>query len=194
MTTTTSNLPDSNGTALTIWHEGARRPPKGTRKKNLRTLAIGIAVSIAVAATIGAAAERRPFGATVKGESNAAPTSDPCLLAITESGTGMAVHMGKIAWAATETLNVCSNPEGADAQAQFVITAANGDAVFGSYVSVVLLDPAAGVLTFTGRWRVAGGTGRFQDAIGKGTLSGEGRLTASTHARLTANFAGTISY
>jgi len=100
--------------------------------------------------------------------------------------------MGAIAWAGAQTLNLCTNPEGADDHGEFVMTAANGDEVFGSYVTLVRFDFEAGVFTFTGRWRISGGTGRFSHAIGEGTVSGEGSVAPPS--KVTARLAGTISY
>jgi hypothetical protein len=152
-------------------HSPSRTDATDTRPARGRTTRALVALAIAFAmATTAASAESgkdRPFGATVHGHSTVAPTSDPCVLGIAEAGTGTAVHMGKVAWAASETLNLCTNPEGADARANFVMTAADGDQVFGQYVSVVRLDPQTGVFTFAGRWQIAGGSGRFQNAVGE---------------------------
>ena len=165
-------------------------------RKRTRTIAIAIAVAIAAAGASGAeavaAAGPRPFGATLEGHSNAVPTSDPCVLTITEGGTGKAVHMGAIAWASSETLNLCSNPEGADVQGELVMTAANGDEVFGRYVSLVRPDFQAGVFTFTGRWEIVSGTGRFRNVTGEGTLSGGGSLVPPF--QVMASMVGSISY
>jgi hypothetical protein len=163
--------------------------------KRTRSIAIVMAIAITMASVSGAdgATKSRPFGARLKVLSSPLPGSDPCLLPIMEAGTGIAAHMGKIAWAASETLNLCSNPQGADVQGEFVMTAANGDEVFGRYMSVVLYSDA-GAFTFAGRWEIVGGTGRFASAIGEGTLNGAGSLAQPPPTKVTAIMVGRISY
>ncbi len=153
----------------------------------------GILAAVVVAGSMGlAAAESRPFGATLEGHANPVPTSDPCVLTNTEAGTGKAVHMGAIAWASSETVNFCTNPEGADVTGEFVMTAANGDQIRGHYTTLAHPDFQAGVITFSGEWEITGGTGRFEQASGQGTLTGEGSLAPPFGVM--ASFVGNISY
>jgi hypothetical protein len=161
----------------------------------LQTASVAAVVTAVVLAcpVQAAAGESRPFGAVLDGHANPVPDpGDPCLLANTEAGTGRAVHMGAIVWASAETVNFCTNPEGADIQGQFVMTAANGDQVFIDYVTLAHPDFNAGVITFSGTWTITGGTGRFADATGDGTLSGEGSLLPPFD--VIASFVGSISY
>jgi hypothetical protein len=165
------------------------------------------ALALAFAATVTAGAERehreavggpgaqlRPFGAVLDVRTTPGAQTD-CTLEIIEAGTGRAVHMGAITWEATETLNFCEKPEDANAaiNGTFVMTAANGDQVHGQYATLQYLDPATGVFTFSGQWSIAGGTGRFQDAAGQGTLSGEGRLSAPP-VSVMGTMVGALSY
>jgi hypothetical protein len=138
-------------------------------------------------------AESRPFGASLEG--NAAPVPDPnnpCLLTNTESGKGRAVHMGVITWASAETVNFCSNPAGAEVQGEFVMRAADGDELVGTYVTLAHPDFVTGVITFSGEWKIVGGTGRFAQATGTGTLTGEGSLLPPFG--VIASFVGTVSF
>jgi hypothetical protein len=153
----------------------------------------GVVAAVAVVCAVEvAAAGSRPFSAALEGRANPVPTSDPCVLTNTEGGTGQAVHMGAIAWASSETVNFCSNPDGAEVQGEFILTAANGDEVFGRYETLAHPDFGAGVITFSGHWEITGGSGRFEHATGEGTLSGEGSLTPPFG--VVANFVGAISY
>ena len=139
------------------------------------------------------AEEVRPFGAILEG--NALPEQDPddrCLLKNTEHGTGRAVHMGAITWASAETVNFCTNPAGAEVDGEFVMVAANGDEVYGRYETLAHPNPDTGVITFSGEWRILSGTGRFADATGQGTLTGEGALAPPFG--VIASFVGTISF
>lgn len=153
----------------------------------------GILAAFVVAGPVHLSASRSvPFSATVVGHANPLPTLDPCVLSNTEGGSGTAVHMGAIAWASSETVNFCTNPEGADVTGEFIFTAANGDQLTGTYVTLAHPDPAAGQITFSGTWQLTGGTGRFAGAFGEGTLSGQGSLAPPFE--VSATFVGTISY
>lgn len=163
--------------------------------RQLRNVGIsfGVLAALVLACSVSAAAEAsRPFGATLEGHANPVPTSDPCVLTNTEGGTGRAVHMGAIAWASSETVNFCSNPDGADVQGSFIMTAANGDQLFGQYTTLAHPDVVTGVITFSGQWTITGGTGRFEHATGDGTLTGEGSLAPPFGVM--ASFVGTVSY
>jgi hypothetical protein len=133
-----------------------------------------------------------PFSATLVGHANPVATADPCVLSNTEGGSGTAVHMGAIAWASSETVNFCTNPNGADVVGEFVFTAANGDHLTGTYVALAHPDFAAGQITFSGTWTASGGTGRFAGASGEGTLSGQGSLAPPFD--VSATFVGAIAY
>lgn len=178
--------------------------------KRARSIALGAAIAIATAgasvavganceaattdARVGvnvAAARSRPFSATVESWTTVEPTPDTCVLLNKGAGTGIGVHMGAIAWVAWGPLNVCTG--GTDAE--FVMTAANGDEVFGKYESLVRPDFDAGVFTFAGRWEIVGGTGRFGYATGEGTLSGWGNLVQPPEpSKVMATMVGNISY
>ncbi len=170
------------------------RRPSGRGRRQGALLASALVLLMATPTASDAGGRPRPFAAAIVGQSTVSPTSDGCVLSVTEAGTGVALHLGKTAWAATESLNLCVEPGRAHAQADFVMTAADGDEIFGRYVSVVRLDRQTGAFTFVGRWQVAGGTGRFQHAAGDGTLIGRGQMTSPSAAELAGSFVGTISY
>lgn len=160
-----------------------------------RTRSVAIVVAMA-AITMGASAPKavekpRPFSATVETWSTVEATPDPCVLLNDGAGAGIAVHMGATAWVSSGSLNVCTG----GTTAEFVMTAASGDEVFGKYMSLVRPDFEAGVFTFSGTWKIEGGTGRFSNAAGEGTLNGWGNLVQPPEAsRVRATIAGNLSY
>src|SRR5688572_8831908 len=85
---------------------------------------------LALTATTVASAQSRPFNVVIDG--NAQPVfTGPCTIENTETGTGHATHMGTITWQSTESVDAC----GPDTivHAEFVITAATGERVTGTY-------------------------------------------------------------
>jgi hypothetical protein len=155
-----------------------------------RTVTLASAFAAAGVCRIDAAATR-PFGVVLEASSYLMASDNPCVQPLTDAGAGRASHMGTIAWAGTQTLDFCGSPEGVADHGEFVITAANGDEVSGSYDTLVRFDFDAGVFTFAGTWRISGGTGRFSHATGIGTVSGGGAIQTS---RISATMAGSISY
>jgi hypothetical protein len=165
-------------------------------RRALRGLGCGtfagiVAVSI-LFLTVGAAhAESRPFRASMQGHANPLPTADPCVLTNSEAGTGHARHLGAITWISNEVVNLCADG-GPQVRAEFILTAANGDQVFGHLRTVARFDFVASQITFAGLWEIDGGTGHFQDAQGQGQLSGWGSLLPPFD--VTAEFSGEIRY
>jgi hypothetical protein len=137
----------------------------------------------------------RPFRLTAEGNANPDFSQGPCNVLNTESGTGVALHLGKVTWTATEVASFCvdpANPGLGTASAQLVVTAANGDQLTASGRSTVQVDVAGGTLTITGRFTITGGTGRFAGASGGGTVTGGGSLLPPFAVATT--FEGQISY
>lgn len=91
-----------------------------------------------------------------------------------EEATGLATHMGLVAWHSEE--HAVPIPGGMLAvKGEFTLTAANGDKVFGCYETVgkIIEFPMA---RFEGEFTITGGTGRFAGASGSGTIVGDGSL------------------
>jgi hypothetical protein len=140
-------------------------------------------------------AAARPFMFILTGNANPDFSQGPCHVTNLESGTGIALHMGQVTWSSEEVANFCVDPDDpgrAEVTGAFVITAANGDRLTGSYLSVVAADFAAGTLTAQGDYMITGGTGRFAGATGGGTLSVAGGLAEPFE--LEGAFVGTIVY
>jgi hypothetical protein len=134
----------------------------------------------------------RPFAVTLDGNASPVFQPDGCTIINDEEGTGHARHMGAIAWQSHEVVETCLNPAGADVTGQFVLTAANGDQVFGTYTTLAHLDFGAGQVTAFGHFQITGGTGRFSGAGGSGVISAIGSL-APPFAVL-GGMSGAISY
>lgn len=158
------------------------------RKFGFAVVAILILVSAAPAV---ADEQARPFGATIEG--NAGPVfTGPCTIVNNETGTGQALHLGAITLTTHENVDLCSNPAGAVINGQFVMTAANGDQVVGTYQTLGHLDFATNQVTAAGRYTITGGTGRFAEVSGEGDLTAVGSLLPPFEVM--GSFFGRITY
>lgn len=136
-----------------------------------------------------------PFRLELTGNANPDFSQGPCNVTNTETGTGVAEHMGRVSWSSTEVANFCvdpNNPATALVTGTMVITAANGDQVTQSYTTTVNADFGAGTLTAAGTYQVTGGTGRFSGATGGGTADVTGSLAPPFG--VSGTFAGRIAY
>jgi hypothetical protein len=121
-------------------------------------------------------AEERPFMATMSGNAHLSPTDDPFILRNDETAVGNATHLGKFAWEDIEYADFGVAPGEVHVTATFTMTAANGDQLYGEFVTVgVLVDPET--LVIHGEFRFTGGTGRFADATGGGDIDAIGLLS-----------------
>src|SRR4051812_5702085 len=106
---------------------------------------LSIAAVLSVGATAltpgGAAAADRPFKANVTGNAHLSPTDDPCVLRNDETGQGQATHLGGFTWADVEFADFCEIPGGVAVDAAFTMTAADGDQLYGEFMTVGEFDP-----------------------------------------------------
>jgi hypothetical protein len=149
-------------------------------------------VMLTVTVRLSAAPGNRPFTVTLDGNANPQFQSDGCTIINDEQGTGQARHMGRITWQSHEVVDICSNPDGANVVGQFVLIAANGDRVTGSYTTLAHLDFGAGQVNALGNFAITGGTGRFANATGGGTISALGSLAPPFE--VIGGMIGTIGY
>src|SRR4029450_7553898 len=117
----------------------------------------------------------RPFALSLEGFANPQFTG-PCSIVNDETGSGHATHLGAIAFQSHETVDLCSNPDGGEVTGTFTLTAANGDQLFGSYETIGVFNFGNNQVKASGRYRVAGGTGRFAAASGGGDIKAVGSL------------------
>ncbi len=158
-----------------------------------RSALIVLALLVAgLTADLEARPRAKVFAATLEGFAGPMPTADPCILANNEHGTGHALHMGAITWVSSETVNLCTHPPNGDVEGQLTVTAANGDAVYFEYQTVAQFDFTANQVEAFGRWEIAGGTGRFAGASGRGAIAARGSLLPPFD--VVAGMAGVIAY
>ena len=144
------------------------------RRRFLAAVALMSALALPAAAQAGDGP--RPFTLILTGNANPVPTDDPCILINTETGTGLVAPLGLVRWSSREVVNFCTNPEGADIEGEFVITAWNHDEIQGRYRTVGQPDSVANQITADGRYEITGGTGALADVTGKGVVAAAGSL------------------
>jgi hypothetical protein len=110
------------------------------------------------------------------------------IISVHVTGDGEATHLGRTA---TETTNQMGNILTGATTATYHFTAANGDEVVAEFDFVALPTPTG--FTFTGTWEITGGTGRFTNASGSGTLEGRADFTGPTNGVGSFTMIGTIS-
>jgi len=136
-----------------------------------------------------------PFALSLVGHANPDFSQGPCNVRNVESGTGIALHLGAVEWSSEEAVSFCVDPADpglGQVSGAVVITAANGDQLHGTYETVVHADFAANTLSATGSYVITGGTGRFANAGGAGTLSVTGSLLPPFD--VAGRFTGTVSW
>lgn len=84
--------------------------------------------------------------------------SEPSQWISTMEGTGQVSHLGKVTWTTEHCFQLFAGTFG---DAELVITAANGDKLYGTYNGVM-----TGETTFIETMVITGGTGRFVGASG----------------------------
>lgn len=133
-----------------------------------------------------AAAVPVPFRATCELAIQPPTPVGPGLIHQLDIGTCHATHLGRATLVSDKVINV-----GAATQTLSVtFTAANGDVLRGSGTGTNSMI-APGRVAFTATATFAGGTGRFAQASGEATITGEADLAAG-RSRMTAE--GTIHY
>jgi hypothetical protein len=130
-----------------------------------------------------------PFTATIAiTESILPPGASPCTAIGSISGTGQATHLGKVTVISQDCITLIP-PSFSFASDQLLLTAANGDQVFAAYSGFLTSEGTVGVIT--GGYQIVGGTGRFSQATGAGSVHGvEDLITGKGQVQLN----GTISY
>ena len=162
---------------------------KSFASPRVRHVLAALAVT-SIASGVANAGSSVPFNATIAVQENLIGMNAPeCTLISDVSGTGTASHLGKVTLHATD----CINPVGATtlkfvSNTPVVLTAANGDQVRATYSGFVSIEGASELIT--GAFVITGGTGRFAQATGAGTLQGVEDATGQGQIELT----GTISY
>jgi hypothetical protein len=110
---------------------------------------VGIMLSMPVNSSADASSVLLPFHAVIHGNANPFPI-DACTLGNHETGSGRAVHLGKITWSSDETAQFlsCSPPSppgpAIAVSGKFKMLAANGDEIDGEYETIGTFEPVNG--------------------------------------------------
>lgn len=158
---------------------------------NLISLAAAFLVGVIAFTPSLAAAKDRPFKARLTGNASLSPTGDPAVIRNDETGEGHATHLGRFRWKSVELVDFSAFPPAVAVVGSFVMTAANGDQVFGTYETIGAVDET-GNLIIHGSYVIDGGTGRFEDATGSGDLDAVASLGPGLPFEGTLN--GVIDY
>jgi hypothetical protein len=137
-------------------------------------LLCGLAVLLSVAVASADERGRHRLRATIDVSEALTPTPTPHVLTVTLRGTGTGRHFSHLTFAATELIDfrqfgdpAFPTPRAVVTDGAFIITAANGDTLTGTYDGVGLPDPARpGFVNGTALAWLTGGTGRFRCASG----------------------------
>jgi len=157
-------------------------------RNSFLALMAALAVGAIVSTPAAAIAEQLPFMAKLTGNANPDFTNFP-EVTNHETGEGEATHLGLFLWEDDETATF--TPEGVSVVGTFTMTAANGDKLYGTFLSSASFD-AEGNLIIEGDYEFAGGTGRFENATGTGRIDAIGYFSEGFPVEGT--FDGTIEY
>jgi hypothetical protein len=104
------------------------------------------------------------------------------------SGRGQATQLGQFAFYMPHDVDLSAIPPGGTGRFQF--TAANGDTVYGTFVTHATPTPTPGVIYGVEQMTILGGTGRFANATGGFICE---RLIDTVNFRTIGSFDGQIS-
>ena len=110
------------------------------------------------------------------------------------TGTGHYQHLGKSTFAAAATITGVAACGGFTATEKDTYTGAEGDKVFTTANISLCPTSTPGVFSSVGTFTITGGTGRFEDASGSGTLRALVTFTSPTSGTFSGHTAGTISF
>ncbi len=160
--------------------------------RTTKRIAIILALLAGLALTTpAAAATARPMSGSFTGSVFFAEPRCGDLLTVGFAGTGHATHLGRMTGGAPNCTTFDLGQAGApvlDGVATFI--AADGSAITVSYVGAQQA-PVNGIATYANTATVTGGTGRFADASGSWTISGEIDFTTGT---ISGSLTGWLAY
>src|SRR5712664_1334923 len=110
------------------------------------------------------------------------------------TGTGNYDHLGLTTLRFPSTITGQAACGGFMATEQDTYTGANGDSVFQTVHDTICPTTTPNAFTLTGSFTVTGGSGRFADASGSGTVQASITFTSSTTGTFSGTQTGTISY
>ena len=128
-------------------------------------------VAASLASGVAVARDAVPFKATIAITEVLSTGTASCFLTGNISGTGTGT-IGKVTLVSRDCINPINETGTAFSFSsdQLVLTAANGDQIFATYSGMLTTEGTVGVVT--GGYQIVGGTGRFSQATGAGTVQG----------------------
>lgn len=136
---------------------------------------VGLTVLSSAAAASAGAGGQQPFHAVVDVGESFIPTSTPGVFGVVLGGDGVGTHLGRLTFAATETIDfgqffrpdLFPSPRALVTAGELTITAANGDQLTAMYDGYGVPDPSRpGFFNGYAIATLTGGTGRFGCASG----------------------------
>jgi hypothetical protein len=156
-----------------------------------RLLALSLASAAMLFSGTTIARSPVPFKATIAVTELIHPVgAAPCFLIGDITGQGHATDLGKLTLVSRDCINPIPTPTPEEQAFSFfsnqvVLTAANGDQVFATYTGVLIFEGAVG--SINGGYLITGGTGRFSQATGAGTVRGLEDRTGTGQVELKGN-------
>ncbi len=160
-------------------------------KRPILIPAILAVLAVLSAFPVAFASHSRPFNGSFSGSFTMSSATKATI-----TGTGHLEHLGKTSFTGTATATEVRPPceGGLTATEHDTFTAANGDEVFTSATDVACPTSNPSVVHVTASFTITGGTGRFADASGSGTVQVSAVFTSMTTGTLSSTSTGTISY
>ena len=150
---------------------------------------IFVVLALVCVSPVAIASNSVPFNGSATGSFTAtSPTT------VVLAGTGNYEHLGKTTFAGISTTTGAAACGGFTAAEQDTYTAANGDVVSLSVNDSLCPTSTPHVFQVIGSFTITGGTGRFADASGSGTIQASVVFTSATTGTFSGMTTGTISY
>jgi hypothetical protein len=119
---------------------------------------------------------------------------DTSLTTVLITGTGHYDHLGLTSLRFPSTITGSAACGGFTATEQDTYTGASGDSVFQTVHDTICPTTTPNAFTLTGSFTVTGGTGRFANASGSGTVQASITFTSATGGTFSGTQTGTITY
>lgn len=130
---------------------------------------LGFTLSLILLAATLTADSSVPFRATIDTQPMVSGFCGPTCFQLDISGSGVGTHLGALSTDGTSQVNVAT----ATQTGSFTLVAANGDSLdIRISGGVVFSGGPTDPVTFSGRWTVTGGDGRFANTSGSGSYHG----------------------